>query len=159
MSNDDQNKKNYKKYVGDITAEILTAYFANSQANVKPNEVPLLYQQLYNQILSNYDAEDDDADNASSARSPSGEMATPVVSPEKSIFPDYLVCLECGKHLNMLKRHLKRTHGLSEFEYRDKFNLRSDYPMVCENYSNTRSDIARNSGFGEVRKKKEKKGN
>lgn len=154
MSNDDLNKKNYKKYVGDITAEILTAYFANTQANVKPAEVPLLYQQLYDQVLSNCDAENNDVDNASSARSSSGEGATPVVSPEKSIYPNYLVCLECGKHLNMLKRHLKRTHGLSEFEYRDKYNLRSDYPMVCENYSNTRSDIARNSGFGEMRKKK-----
>lgn len=147
---DDQTRK---KYAADLTAEILTAYLANTQANVKPDEVPSLYQQLFDKIISNYGDM-----NVALERLPSNELITPVVtektSPHNSIFPDYLVCLECGKHLNTLRRHLKRTHHLNEYEYRDKYNLPSNYPMVCEEYSQKRSNIAKNSCFNEVRKKK-----
>jgi predicted transcriptional regulator len=82
----------------------------------------------------------------------SAEPATlprePAVSARKSITPDYLVCLEDGKHFKSLKRHLRTDHNLSPTEYRMKWGLKPDYPMVAPKYAQARSDLARLMGLG-----------
>lgn len=72
----------------------------------------------------------------------------PAVNPKKSIFPDYIICLEDGKKFKSLKRHLMTDHGITPDEYRAKWNLPADYPMVAPSYSAARSALAKQSGLG-----------
>jgi predicted transcriptional regulator len=84
---------------------------------------------------------------------------TPAVAVKKSIQPDYIVCLEDGKRLKMLKRYLRSRYKLSPDEYRERWNLPPDYPMVAPNYAQKRSDFAKKIGLGKGgRKGKKKKG-
>lgn len=76
------------------------------------------------------------------------ERQQPAVSVKKSVTPDVLVCLECGKPQKMLKRHLAATHGIAVDEYRAKWSLPTDYPMVAPNYAIVRSDMAKKIGLG-----------
>ena len=76
----------------------------------------------------------------------------PAVSPKKSIQPDYLVCLEDGKKLKMLKRHLRTQYGLSPEEYRARWGLPADYPMVAPNYARHRQALAKQIGLGKRRR-------
>jgi len=76
------------------------------------------------------------------------EVLKPAVSVRKSITPEYLVCLEDGKKLKMLKRHLRSTYNLSPDEYRAKWSLPPDYPMVAPKYAQQRSDFAKKIGLG-----------
>jgi predicted transcriptional regulator len=73
---------------------------------------------------------------------------TPAVPIKKSVTPDYVVCLEDGKKLKMLKRHLMSTYGMTPEQYREKWGLPKDYPMVAPNYARTRSDLAKKIGLG-----------
>ena len=75
-------------------------------------------------------------------------VLTPAVNPKRSVFPDHIVCLEDGKKLKSLKRHLATDHGLTPDEYRAKWGLAPDYPMVAPSYSATRSALAKSSGLG-----------
>jgi predicted transcriptional regulator len=79
---------------------------------------------------------------------PPPEVLKPAVAIRKSITPDYLVCLEDGKRLKMLKRHLRSTYNLSPDDYRAKWGLAQDYPMVAPNYAQQRSDFAKKIGLG-----------
>jgi predicted transcriptional regulator len=79
---------------------------------------------------------------------PQPEPLKPAVPVRKSITPDYLVCLEDGKKLKMLKRHLRSTYNLTPDEYRAKWNLGADYPMVAPNYAEQRSAFAKKIGLG-----------
>jgi predicted transcriptional regulator len=79
---------------------------------------------------------------------PPPEVLKPAVAIRKSITPDYLVCLEDGKKLKMLKRHLRSTYNLSPDDYRAKWGLAPDYPMVAPNYAQQRSDFAKKIGLG-----------
>ena len=79
---------------------------------------------------------------------PEPEALKPAVPIKKSITPDYLVCLEDGKHLKMLKRHLRTTYSMTPAEYRMKWGLAADYPMVAPNYAKARSDFAKKIGLG-----------
>jgi predicted transcriptional regulator len=79
------------------------------------------------------------------ARSPGLE---PVVPIEKSVFPDYIICLEDGKQLTMLKRHLRTSYNMTPEEYRERWGLPSNYPMTAPNYIKRRSEIAREIGLG-----------
>ncbi|MEO5758250.1 MAG: MucR family transcriptional regulator [Mesorhizobium sp.] len=72
----------------------------------------------------------------------------PAVNPKKSVFPDYIICLEDGKKFKSLKRHLRTDYALSPDEYRAKWSLPQDYPMVAPNYSATRSALAKSTGLG-----------
>ena len=72
----------------------------------------------------------------------------PAVAVKKSVFPDYIVCLEDGKKLKMLKRHLKTAYNMSPEEYRERWGLPSDYPMVAPNYAKHRSNLAKKIGLG-----------
>ena len=76
------------------------------------------------------------------------ERQKPAVPVKKSIFPDYIVCLEDGKKLKMLKRHLKTAYNMSPEEYRKRWGLPSDYPMVAPNYAKHRSILAKEIGLG-----------
>ena len=78
----------------------------------------------------------------------SAEPPTPAVPIKKSITPDYIVCLEDGKKLKMLKRHLRTTYGMTPDEYRHKWGLPGDYPMVAPNYAAQRSAFAKKIGLG-----------
>src|SRR5690606_34137032 len=78
-------------------------------------------------------------------------MPEPAVPIRKSIAKDYLVCLVCGRKQKTLKRHLLTAHGLTAAEYRDRYGLSSDYPMVAPNYSTARSEMAKRLGLGRRR--------
>ncbi|MCF4127417.1 MucR family transcriptional regulator [Methylobacterium sp. SyP6R] len=81
------------------------------------------------------------------------EPLTPAVPIKKSIMPDYLVCLEDGKKFKSLKRHLRTRYGLSPEDYRARWNLSPDYPMVAPNYAAARSELAKTMGLGQQRRK------
>jgi predicted transcriptional regulator len=79
---------------------------------------------------------------------PESPSLVPAVNPKKSVFPDYIICLEDGKKFKSLKRHLRTDYGLSPDDYRAKWSLPPDYPMVAPNYSATRSALAKSTGLG-----------
>ena len=85
------------------------------------------------------------------------EPQKPAVSVRRSVTPDYIVCLEDGKKLKMLKRHLRSTYGMTPDEYRAKWGLPADYPMVAPNYTKQRSAFAKKIGLGRSTKKRGKK--
>jgi predicted transcriptional regulator len=76
------------------------------------------------------------------------ERPQPAVPVKKSITPDYIICLEDGKKLKMLKRHLKTAYNMTPAEYRERWNLPADYPMVAPNYARQRSKLAKQIGLG-----------
>ncbi|KMO36919.1 MucR family transcriptional regulator [Methylobacterium tarhaniae] len=84
------------------------------------------------------------------------EPLTPAVPIKKSIMPDYLVCLEDGKKFKSLKRHLRTRYGLSPEDYRARWNLSPDYPMVAPNYAAARSELAKTMGLGQQRRKSQR---
>jgi len=81
------------------------------------------------------------------------EPPTPAVAIKRSITPDYLVCLEDGKRFKSLKRHLRTRYNLTPDEYRIRWNLGQDYPMVAPNYAAARSELAKTMGLGQQRRK------
>ena len=83
------------------------------------------------------------------ARKDDASEPRPAISVKKSITPDYLVCLEDGKKFKSLKRHLRTHFNLTPEQYREKWNLPADYPMVAPNYANSRSKLAKNMGLGQ----------
>ena len=82
------------------------------------------------------------------AKAAKAEAQKPAVSIRKSVTPDYLICLEDGKKLKMLKRHLRTTYAMSPQDYREKWGLPADYPMVAPNYAARRSEFAKQIGLG-----------
>ncbi|WP_375669272.1 MucR family transcriptional regulator, partial [Bartonella sp. MR168JLCBS] len=85
------------------------------------------------------------------------EKQRPAVNPKRSIFPDYLICLEDGKKFKSLKRHLMTHYGMLPEEYREKWQLDSSYPMVAPNYAKARSALAKEMGLGRRSKRKKTK--
>ena len=82
----------------------------------------------------------------------------PAISVKRSVMPEYIVCLEDGKKLKMLKRYLRSRYNLSPEDYRAKWGLPADYPMVAPNYAKKRSQLAKNAGFGTQPRRKRAKG-
>jgi predicted transcriptional regulator len=93
------------------------------------------------------------ADGAGAAATPEPEVLTPAVSIRKSMSPDHLICLDDGRRFKSLKRHLA-TLGMTPDQYRAKWNLPADYPMVAPNYAAARSALAKNMGLGQKRRKR-----
>ena len=118
----------------ELTTEIVSAHAGNN--TVAPSDLPQLIQGVLKTL----------ADVGSQEMAP--EKPRPAVSAKKSIFPDYIVCLEDGKKLKMLKRHLKTAYNLSPDEYRKRWGLPADYPMVAPNYAKHRSALAKKIGLG-----------
>ena len=85
---------------------------------------------------------------------PKQEPLTPAVNPKRSVHPDYIVCLEDGKKFKSLKRHLNTHYHLSPEQYREKWGLPYDYPMVAPNYAEARSALAKKMGLGQQRRRK-----
>ena len=118
-----------------LTAEIVAAHVSNNTVSVE--ELPTLINQVYRSL--------------SSIGQPTElvlEKPQPAVPVKKSVFPDYIVCLEDGKRLKMLKRHLKTAYNMTPEEYRERWNLPPDYPMVAPNYARQRSKLAKEIGLG-----------
>jgi len=119
-----------------LTAKIVAAYVANNTLAI--DDLPDLISLIHDALIS---AADDPAPLQPEALKP----AVPV---RKSVTPDYIICLEDGKAMKMLKRHLKNAYGLTPEEYRARWGLPSDYPMVAPNYSKRRSEFAKTFGLG-----------
>jgi predicted transcriptional regulator len=121
--------------------EIVAAYVSKNP--VPPEDLPAFIKSVHATLTGIGGA----ADNAAPVR-------TPAVPVKKSVTPDYLVCLEDGKKLKMLKRYLRARFGLTPDAYRAKWNLPADYPMVAPNYAARRSEFAKQFGLGQPAKKK-----
>jgi len=120
-------------------AQIVAGYAANHTVP----DLPALMRQVYKAL------QEMAGDAAQTARG----RQEPAVAIDKSVMPDYLVCLEDGKKLKMLKRYLKTAHDMTPEQYRDKWNLPADYPMVAPNYAKRRSKLAKEIGLGTGNKK------
>ena len=120
----------------ELTAEIVSAYVSNN--NVVATDVPALIADVSAAL------------GQAAARSavPIEEELTPAVSIKRSMTPDAITCLDCGKTFKSIKRHLANSHDLSPNEYRERWSLRHDYPMVAPNYAAARSEMAKKAGFG-----------
>jgi predicted transcriptional regulator len=118
-----------------MTAEIVAAYVRN-------NPLPTAeLTSIIKTVHGSLSALDDPAESKSPPR-------RPAVSVRRSVQPNYLVCLEDGKKLKMLKRHLRTTYGMTPEDYRAKWGLPTDYPMVAPNYAKQRSEFAKKIGLG-----------
>ncbi len=126
-----------------LTADIVAAHVSNNSVAV--NEVSTLIANVHN-ALNGLQAREENKE----------ERPEPAVSVRASIKPDYLVCLEDGKKLKMLKRYLRTNYDMSPEEYRQRWDLPSDYPMVAPNYAEKRRELAKKIGLG--RKPGEKPG-
>jgi predicted transcriptional regulator len=119
-----------------LTTEIVAAHVSNNTVAV--GDLAQLINQVYQSLA-----------NIGSAPTPApAARPQPAVSVKKSIQPDYLVCLEDGKKLKMLKRHLKTAYNMSPEAYRERWGLAPDYPMVAPNYARQRSRLAKEIGLG-----------
>ena len=126
----------------EMAAEIVSAFVSNN---------PIPVSELPNVIASVHATLTGLATGAAAApEEPAKEPAVPI---RKSITADIVVCLECGKKFKSLKRHLRTDHGLSPDQYREKWKLAADYPMVAPNYAAARSQLAKTMGLGQQRRK------
>jgi len=120
----------------DLTAEIVSAYVSNN--TLPGDQLTSLIQQVYHGIAV-----------LSGAAQPEEPKASPAVPIRRSVKPDEIICLECGKGQKVLKRHISSAHGLTPEEYRVKWGLAPDYPMVAPNYAERRSQLAKEIGLGQ----------
>ncbi|HQS84095.1 MAG: MucR family transcriptional regulator [Alphaproteobacteria bacterium 16-39-46] len=119
-----------------LTADIVAAHFAHNTVAI--NDIPNVIQNVFTSLSTMSGA-------SFSTHPPRPE---PAVSIKKSITPDFIICLEDGKKLKMLKRHLKTAYNMSVDEYRERWGLGADYPVVAPNYAKQRSALAKNIGLG-----------
>jgi predicted transcriptional regulator len=127
----------------ELAAEIVSAYVSNN--SVPAAELPGLLGEIHSALVRV-------SSGAAAVVAP--EAAKPAVPPKKSITNDYIICLEDGEKFKSLKRHLRTRYNMSPDEYREKWNLASDYPMVAPSYAKTRSALARKMGLGQQRGKR-----
>jgi predicted transcriptional regulator len=123
----------------EFTTQIVSAYVSNN--TVVPADLPTLINDVHDALsrASNHITQ------------PVREELKPAVAPKKSVTPDYIVCLEDGKKFKSLKRHLRTHYNMSPEEYREKWGLPPDYPMVAPNYAQARSNLAKKMGLGQRR--------
>jgi predicted transcriptional regulator len=127
-----------KRNVIDLTAEIVAAYVGKNA--VTQGELPKLINDVHRALLG--------ATNGAPSREDVAEVK-PAVTVKKSLTSDYLICLEDGKKFKSLKRHLRSHYNLSPEQYREKWGLPADYPMVAPNYAQARSSLAKRMGLGQ----------
>ena len=128
----------------ELTAEIVSAYVSNN--TVAAVEIPSLISQVY-AALSRVSGKPGEAPT---------EPLKPAVSVKKSITPEHIVCLEDGKKFKSLKRHLRTQYNMTPEQYREKWSLGPDYPMVAPNYAAARSQLAKQMGLGQQRRRRAK---
>ncbi len=117
-----------------LTAQIVSAHVSNN--SVSTDSLPSLIQDVFRTL------------SAVGIEPVPAEKPQPAVPVKKSVCPDYIVCLEDGKKLKMLKRHLKTSYDLTPDQYRERWGLGQDYPMVAPNYAHHRSSLAKKIGLG-----------
>jgi predicted transcriptional regulator len=118
-----------------LTTEIVAAHVSNNTVSV--GDLPHLINQVYQSLST-----------IGTGTVPVVERPQPAISVKKSITPDYIICLEDGKKLKMLKRHLKTAYNMTPEDYRERWSLPADYPMVAPNYAKQRSRLAKEIGLG-----------
>lgn len=141
--NIDEKQGDGNGFIG-LTASIVSAYVSNN--TVPAGELPSLISHVHSALL-----------NVSEGRVATAvEPSKPAISVKRSVTDDYLVCLEDGKRFKSLKRHLRTRYDMSPDQYREKWGLPSDYPMVAPNYAQARSRLAKQMGLGQQRRRKSK---
>ena len=126
----------------ELTADIVSAYVSNN--SVSASDIPGLINQVHTALMR-----------VSSGQSEApAEPLKPAISVKKSITPEYIVCLEDGKKFKSLKRHLRTQYNMTPEQYRDKWGLPPDYPMVAPNYAAARSQLAKQMGLGQQRRRR-----
>ena len=118
-----------------LTTEIVTAQLSSS--SFAGSEIPGLIQSVYDTLAA-----------LAGGQASTPQVFTPAVPVKRSVTADYIVCLEDGKKLKMLKRHLMTAYGMTPEEYRAKWGLKPDYPMVAPNYAAKRQELAKKIGLG-----------
>jgi predicted transcriptional regulator len=125
-----------------LTASIVSAYVSNNP--VAAADIPALIDRVHAALVR-----------VSGGQGETGaETPKPAVSVKKSITPEFLVCLEDGKKFKSLKRHLRSQYGMTPEQYREKWSLPADYPMVAPNYAAARSRLAKQMGLGQQRRRR-----
>ncbi|MBD5398689.1 MucR family transcriptional regulator [bacterium] len=119
------------------TSQIVSSYISNN--TMEKNDIPNLIETVYSNLIFITDKT-------------SAYTLEPSVDIKDSIHPEYLVCLEDGKKLKMLKRYLKTKYNMTDVEYREKWALPPDYPMIAPNYAKKRSSLAKKTGLGKNKK-------
>ena len=135
-----QNPPNYLELVADI----VSAFISNN--SVPASELPALIDSVHTAL---------NRVGSGSTQPPAEEPKAPAVPIKKSVQPDYIVCLDDGKRFKSLKRHLRTVYNMTPDQYRAKWGLRPDYPMVAPNYAAARSQLAKQIGLGARRRKTE----
>jgi|SRR4051794_24421879 len=130
----------------ELAADIVSAYVSNN--SLPTSELPALLSSIHTALTSATKAQVEEIKPA----------LAPAVSVKKSVTPDYLICLDDGKKFKSLKRHLRTTYGMTPEQYRAKWDLPRDYPMVAPNYAKARSELAKTMGLGQQRKSAAKAG-
>ncbi len=130
----DSNQLENQDLLITLTSEIVTAHVANNETGVE--DVPVLIQSVYGAL------------SGLSTQAEEEPRPEPAVSIRASIKPDYIVCLEDGKKMKMLKRHLMTAYGMTPDDYRERWGLPADYPMVAPNYAEKRRELAKKIGLG-----------
>jgi predicted transcriptional regulator len=126
----------------ELTAEIVAAYVSNN--TVTAGDMPALISQVHQALLRV----------GGGHHEVQAEPLKPAISVKRSINPDYIVCLEDGKKFKSLKRHLRTQYSMTPEQYREKWGLPPDYPMVAPNYAAARSQLAKQMGLGQQRRRK-----
>jgi len=126
----------------ELAADIVSAYVSNN--SVPASELPALIGEVHAALLR-----------VTAGAAPIVvEAPKPAIAPKKSITNDYIICLEDGKKFKSLKRHLRTQYNMSPEDYREKWGLPPDYPMVAPNYAQARSNLAKQMGLGQQRRRK-----
>ncbi len=136
MEQDKQAETKYSSEIVELCTDIVSAYVSNNA--ISQADLPKLIVDVHETLQGLTNARPQEV----------AEVRKPAVSVKKSITPDYIICLEDGKKFKSLKRHLRTHYDLSPEEYREKWNLPVDYPMVAPNYAAARSRLAREMGLG-----------
>jgi predicted transcriptional regulator len=126
----------------ELAADIVSAYVSNN--SVPAGDLPGLISDVHLAL----------ARVGNGAAEASAEAPKPAIAIKKSVTPDYIFCLEDGKKFKSLKRHLRTQYNLTPEQYREKWGLAPDYPMVAPNYAKARSDLAKEMGLGQQRRKR-----
>ena len=133
-----------------LAAEIAAAYVANN--SMSPAEIPTLLKAIHASLREMAGG----MMNGGHAPAEAAAPPKPAVPINKTVTPDHIVCLEDGQSFRSLKRHLGTAHNLSPQQYREKWGLPADYPMVAPNYAEARSEMAKKIGLGQRRRGKKK---
>ncbi|RDI58669.1 MucR family transcriptional regulator [Microvirga subterranea] len=126
----------------ELAADIVSAYVSNN--SVPSGDLPSLINDIHSALLRV---------GGGTVEAPA-EAPKPAVPVKKSVTPDYIVCLEDGKKFKSLKRHLRTQYNMTPEQYREKWGLPVDYPMVAPNYAKARSELAKEMGLGQQRRKR-----